>query len=171
VLEGSVRKASDRVRITGQLIDATTGGHLWAERYEGTLDDIFELQDRIAANVADPADVPRAPVDEDHVEHRLALTRGQAVEAELDGDDHRARRLLKRDDGAKLRRERAGHGRAGHHRRTGEPTRVERVRVHRIGRIELRGALERVGEDPLLVDAARGELGADGIIERAQQCA
>jgi TolB-like protein len=52
VLEGSVRKASDRVRITGQLIDATTGGHLWAERYEGTLDDIFELQDRIAANVA-----------------------------------------------------------------------------------------------------------------------
>ena len=49
VLEGSVRKAANRVRITGQLIDATTGAHLWAERFEGTLDDIFELQDQIAA--------------------------------------------------------------------------------------------------------------------------
>ena len=52
VLEGSVRKAADRVRITGQLIEASTGAHLWAERFEGTLDDIFELQDRIAASVA-----------------------------------------------------------------------------------------------------------------------
>lgn len=52
VLEGSVRKAADRVRITGQLIDAVTGAHLWAERFEGTLDDIFELQDRIAESVA-----------------------------------------------------------------------------------------------------------------------
>jgi TolB-like protein/tetratricopeptide (TPR) repeat protein len=51
VLEGSVRKAADRVRITGQLINANTGAHLWAERFEGTLDDIFELQDRIAASV------------------------------------------------------------------------------------------------------------------------
>jgi TolB-like protein/Tfp pilus assembly protein PilF len=51
VLEGSVRKAANRVRITGQLIDATTGAHLWAERFEGTLDDIFELQDQIAASV------------------------------------------------------------------------------------------------------------------------
>lgn len=52
VLEGSLRKAADRVRITGQLIQASTGAHLWAERFEGTLDDIFELQDRIAASVA-----------------------------------------------------------------------------------------------------------------------
>jgi TolB-like protein len=51
VLEGSVRKAANRVRITGQLVDAETGGHLWAERYEGALDDIFELQDRITENV------------------------------------------------------------------------------------------------------------------------
>lgn len=51
VLEGSVRKAANQVRITGQLIDATTGAHLWAERFEGSLDDIFELQDRIAASV------------------------------------------------------------------------------------------------------------------------
>lgn len=51
VLEGSLRKAADRVRITGQLIDAATGAHLWAERFEGRLDDIFELQDQIAASV------------------------------------------------------------------------------------------------------------------------
>ena len=51
VLEGSVRKAGNRVRITGQLIDASTGTHLWAERFEGTLDDIFELQAEVAENV------------------------------------------------------------------------------------------------------------------------
>ncbi len=51
VLEGSVRRAENRVRITGQLVDATTGANLWAERFEGTLDDIFELQDQVAASV------------------------------------------------------------------------------------------------------------------------
>jgi TolB-like protein len=51
VLEGSVRKASTRVRITGQLIDAATGAHLWADRFDGSLDDIFELQDQIASSV------------------------------------------------------------------------------------------------------------------------
>jgi TolB-like protein len=51
VLEGGVRKAGNRVRITGQLIDATTGMHLWADRFEGTLDDIFDLQDQVAASV------------------------------------------------------------------------------------------------------------------------
>ena len=47
VLEGSVRKASNRIRVNAQLIDATTGHHLWAERYDGKFGDIFELQDRI----------------------------------------------------------------------------------------------------------------------------
>ena len=51
VLEGSVRKAGDRVRITGQLIDAQTGTHLWAERYDRTLDDIFAVQDEITLSV------------------------------------------------------------------------------------------------------------------------
>ncbi|MGE0745005.1 MAG: winged helix-turn-helix domain-containing tetratricopeptide repeat protein [Rhodospirillales bacterium] len=51
VLEGSVRKAANRVRITGQLIDATTGAHLWADRFDGRLDDIFELQDQVAERV------------------------------------------------------------------------------------------------------------------------
>jgi len=51
VLEGSVRKAGQRVRITGQLIDTTTGAHIWADRFDGTLDDIFELQDQISGSV------------------------------------------------------------------------------------------------------------------------
>jgi TolB-like protein/class 3 adenylate cyclase/Tfp pilus assembly protein PilF len=51
VLEGSVRRASDRVRITAQLIDAQTGGHLWAERFDGTPEDIFDLQDQVTARV------------------------------------------------------------------------------------------------------------------------
>jgi adenylate cyclase len=52
VLEGSVRKAGQRVRITGQLIDATTGAHLWADRFDGSLEDVFELQDKVASSVA-----------------------------------------------------------------------------------------------------------------------
>jgi TolB-like protein/Flp pilus assembly protein TadD len=51
VLEGSVRRAGDEVRINAQLIDATTGGHLWAERYDGSLEDIFALQDRITQQI------------------------------------------------------------------------------------------------------------------------
>ena len=52
VLEGSVRKAGNRVRITGQLIDTITGAHIWADRFDGALDDIFDLQDRVASSVA-----------------------------------------------------------------------------------------------------------------------
>jgi len=51
VLEGSVRKAANRVRIIGQLIDASTGAHLWADRFEGGLEDIFDLQDQVTASV------------------------------------------------------------------------------------------------------------------------
>jgi adenylate cyclase len=51
VLEGSVRKATEKVRITGQLIDATSGAHLWADRFEGDLSDIFALQDEVTVNV------------------------------------------------------------------------------------------------------------------------
>jgi len=67
VLEGSVRKAGNRVRITGQLIDATTGAHLWADRFDGALDDIFDLQDRVTREVVgalepelDRAEIERA---------------------------------------------------------------------------------------------------------------
>ena len=52
VLEGAVRKAGGRVRISVQLIDALSGTHLWAERFEGSLADVSELQDKVASNVA-----------------------------------------------------------------------------------------------------------------------
>jgi TolB-like protein/Flp pilus assembly protein TadD len=51
VLEGSVRKSGNRVRITGQLIDATTGTHLWADRFDSQLDDVFDLQDQVTGSV------------------------------------------------------------------------------------------------------------------------
>jgi TolB-like protein len=52
VLEGSVRKARQSVRIATQLIDATTGAHLWADRFDGSLEDVFDLQDKVASSVA-----------------------------------------------------------------------------------------------------------------------
>jgi TolB-like protein/class 3 adenylate cyclase len=52
VLEGSVRKGGNRVRITAQLIDALSGAHLWADRFDGSLEDVFELQDKVASSVA-----------------------------------------------------------------------------------------------------------------------
>jgi len=58
ILEGSVRKVGGRVRITAQLIDATNGAHLWADRFDGSLEDVFDLQDKIAisaAGVVEPA--------------------------------------------------------------------------------------------------------------------
>ena len=51
VLEGSVRKAGNKVRITGQLVDAAAGVHLWADRFDGALEDIFDLQDQVTAKV------------------------------------------------------------------------------------------------------------------------
>ena len=67
VLEGSVRKAGNRLRITGQLIDAATAAHLWADRFDGALEDIFDLQDRVTEQVVgaiapelDRAEIERA---------------------------------------------------------------------------------------------------------------
>ena len=51
VLEGSVRKAANRVRITGQLVDTATGAHLWADRFDGGLGDVFDLQDQVTESV------------------------------------------------------------------------------------------------------------------------
>jgi TolB-like protein len=51
MLEGSVRKAANRVRITGQLVDTSAGAHLWADRFEGEIEDIFDLQDRVTQQV------------------------------------------------------------------------------------------------------------------------
>lgn len=64
VLEGSVRKAGNRVRVTGQLIDATTGVHLWADRFDGDLEDVFDLQDQLTSRVinATSYEVERAEI-------------------------------------------------------------------------------------------------------------
>jgi adenylate cyclase len=69
VLEGSVRKAGERVRVTAQLIDATNGNHIWAERYDRRLTDIFELQDEITSTICgtigpelDLAEIQRARI-------------------------------------------------------------------------------------------------------------
>ena len=51
VLEGSVRKGGNRLRITAQLIEAETGNHIWAEKYDGAIEDVFDLQDRITERV------------------------------------------------------------------------------------------------------------------------
>jgi TolB-like protein/class 3 adenylate cyclase len=51
VMEGSVRRAGNQVRVNAQLIDATTGGHIWAERYDGTYEDVFSLQDKITSKI------------------------------------------------------------------------------------------------------------------------
>ena len=65
VVEGSVRKASDRVRITAQLIDATTGSHIWAERYDRKLEDIFAIQDEITTAIAGAMGVKLALTEEE----------------------------------------------------------------------------------------------------------
>jgi len=77
VLEGSVRKAGDRVRINAQLIDATTGGHLWAERYDGNLEDVFALQDEVTQKIVAALAVALTEEEED----RLARKYTENVEA------------------------------------------------------------------------------------------
>lgn len=94
VLEGSVRKAGGLVRITGQLIEAATGAHLWANKFDGALENIFELQDTVAANVvgeivpqlilADVNHLTRKPPDSwdsyDHYLRGLALFNRRTLE-------------------------------------------------------------------------------------------
>ena len=63
VLEGSIRRAGNRVRITAQLIDATTGGHLWAERYDRDLTDIFAVQDEVTRQIVSALKVKLTPAE------------------------------------------------------------------------------------------------------------
>jgi adenylate cyclase len=67
VLEGSVRKSADKVRITAQLIDAISGNHLWAERYDRDLKDIFALQDEITLKIIQALQVKLTPAQQAHV--------------------------------------------------------------------------------------------------------
>jgi len=70
LLEGSVRKAGGRVRITAQVVEGTTDGHVWAERYDRTLDDIFALQDEISAAIVSALKVKLLPEEKEAIERR-----------------------------------------------------------------------------------------------------
>ncbi len=98
VLEGSVRKADDRVRINAQLIDATTGGHLWAERYDGKLGDIFALQDKVTQKIVAALAV-KLTAGEEQQTTRRGTENIAAYDAFLQGWQHYRR--ITRDDLAK----------------------------------------------------------------------
>ncbi len=76
VLEGSVRKAAGRVRITGQLIDATTGAHLWADRFDGLLENIFEVQDDVAGAIVGALDPKLAEAEIARVKRKSVVDLG-----------------------------------------------------------------------------------------------
>jgi adenylate cyclase len=75
VMEGSVRKSGDRLRVTCQLIEAQTGSHIWAERYEGKVDNPFDIQDRVTAEIAGTVEGPLQ-----QAEVRLAQSRPTKVQ-------------------------------------------------------------------------------------------
>ncbi len=87
VLEGSVRRAGDEVRINAQLIDATTGGHVWAERYDGTLTNIFDLQDRVIGEIVSALAV-KLTSDESARREAAETAVPAAYDALLQGWDH-----------------------------------------------------------------------------------
>jgi TolB-like protein/Flp pilus assembly protein TadD len=112
ILEGSVRKAANRVRITAQLIDAASGAHLWADRFEGALEEVFDLQDRVAASVVgaispklEQAEIERAvrkPTESldayDHFLRGMACVHQWSREANIRALEH-FRRAIELDPG------------------------------------------------------------------------
>ena len=112
VLEGSVRKAANRVRITGQLIDASNGAHLWADRFDGALDDIFDLQDQVTARVVgaiapklEQAEIERAKrKPTGSLDAYDCFLRGIAcLASDVEGDDERSAAVLRPGDRARRR--------------------------------------------------------------------
>ena len=98
VLEGSIRKAKDLIRINAQLIDGLTGGHLWAERYDGKLEDVFTLQDKITMKIVAALAVKLTADEEKHVAFK-GTDNIQAYDAFLQGWAHYVR--MTPDDFAK----------------------------------------------------------------------
>ena len=88
VLEGSVRRAGNALRITAQLIDAPTDTHLWSEKYAGTLDDVFEIQEKVSRSIVDALEVELSPQENRRIA-ALPVENTQAYEVAL-----RARRDL-----------------------------------------------------------------------------
>ena len=76
VLEGSIRRAGQRVRITAQLIDADNGAHLWADRYDRDLTDIFEVQDDVTHRIVDALKVTLSPAEKAQLSERRASDLG-----------------------------------------------------------------------------------------------
>ena len=70
VLEGSVRKAGNKLRIVAQLIDAATDAHLWAEKYGGTLDDVFDIQEKVSRSIVDALKLQLTPKEEQRLAER-----------------------------------------------------------------------------------------------------
>jgi len=87
VLEGSVRKAENKVRITAQLIDAINGQHIWADRYDGNLKDVFGLQDKVTRSIVTALAVQLTAGDEERVA-RKGTDNAQAYDAFLRGWEH-----------------------------------------------------------------------------------
>ena len=91
VLEGSVRRAGNRLRITGQLVDATSGMHIWADRFDGDASDVFDLQDRITESVVGAIEPKLQLAEIDRLRHKAApdldaydlLLQAQALEYEF----------------------------------------------------------------------------------------
>ena len=79
VLEGSVRKAGNNLRITAQLIDATNDVHLWADKYTGTLDDVFEIQEKVSRAIVDSLKIELSPSENRHMADR-SITNSKAFD-------------------------------------------------------------------------------------------
>ena len=101
VLEGSVRKAAERVRITAQLIDATTGTHLWAERYDRVLADVFTVQDEITRHIVTALEVQLTSGEQVRL-WRQGTTHPEAYDTFLRGRDQAMRKT--REDTVQARR-------------------------------------------------------------------
>jgi adenylate cyclase len=84
VLEGSVRRSGDQIRINAQLIDASSGGHLWAERFDGTMADVFKLQDRVNRRIVAALEVSLTAADERRFD-RIETTSPDAYDLMLRG--------------------------------------------------------------------------------------
>jgi adenylate cyclase len=98
VLEGSVRKSGNRIRITAQLIDATDGAHLWAERYDRAIDDIFAIQDEITLVLATEMQVKLTEGEQARL-HYTTTTNVEAWTYWVQGMSHRRRAVTKEENG------------------------------------------------------------------------
>ncbi len=88
VLEGTVRKAGDRLRITAQLIDAETDAHLWADKFTGTLEDVFDLQENVSRSIVDALQVELSPEEQKKIAERAAAGSVEAYDLYLLGRHH-----------------------------------------------------------------------------------